>query len=65
MFLEINPSGLWLFTEEPTGMPITDALVDLLIAYDEGDEPEGESESKAGSGPGPEPGDEPEPGDDE
>lgn len=48
VFLEINPAGLWLFAEEPTGLPITDALVDLLIAYDEGKE---ESESSEETDP--------------
>ena len=34
VFLEINPSGLWLFTEEPTGLPITDTVVDWFLAQD-------------------------------
>jgi hypothetical protein len=32
VFLEINPSGLYLWIEQRTGLPITDALCDLLIA---------------------------------
>jgi hypothetical protein len=35
VFLEVNPSGLWLFTEEPTGLPITDAVVDWFVTRDE------------------------------
>ena len=34
VFLEVNPSGLWLFVEEPTGLPITDAVVDWFLAHD-------------------------------
>jgi glutathione synthase/RimK-type ligase-like ATP-grasp enzyme len=34
VFLEINPAGQWLFVELRTGQPITDALVDHLIAHD-------------------------------
>lgn len=34
IFLEINTAGQWLFMEEPTGMPITEALVDKLIELD-------------------------------
>jgi hypothetical protein len=34
VFLEINPSGQWLFMEERTGQPITDAFVQLLIEGD-------------------------------
>jgi hypothetical protein len=30
VFLEVNPSGQWLFVEERTGLPITDALASLL-----------------------------------
>ncbi|MGC3998730.1 MAG: alpha-L-glutamate ligase [Anaeromyxobacter sp.] len=29
-FLEVNPSGQWLFVEERTGLPITDTLAGLL-----------------------------------
>jgi glutathione synthase/RimK-type ligase-like ATP-grasp enzyme len=32
VFLEINPSGQYLWVEEATGLPITAALVDLLLA---------------------------------
>jgi len=35
VFLEVNPSGLWLFVEEPTGLPITDAVVDWFVTHDE------------------------------
>lgn len=35
VFLEINPAGLYDFVEGPTGLPITEAIADLLIAYDE------------------------------
>lgn len=31
VFLEINPSGQWLFVEGRTGMPISEALVDLMV----------------------------------
>lgn len=34
VFLEVNPAGQWLFVELRTGQPITDALVDHLIAHD-------------------------------
>jgi hypothetical protein len=34
VFLEVNPSGLWLFTEEPTGLPITEAVVDWFLEQD-------------------------------
>lgn len=30
VFLEINPNGQWAWIEDLTGMPITDALVDIL-----------------------------------
>jgi len=30
LFLEVNPSGQFLFVEERTGQPIADALCDLL-----------------------------------
>lgn len=36
VFLEINPSGQWLFVEQRTGLPITEALADLMIREDEG-----------------------------
>ncbi len=31
VFLEVNPSGQWGWIEHKTGMPITEALVDLLL----------------------------------
>ena len=34
-FLEINPAGEWLFVEERTGQPITEAMAELLIELDE------------------------------
>lgn len=37
VFLEVNPAGLWLFVEERTGLPITDAVAAHLAALaDEG-----------------------------
>lgn len=35
VFLEINPSGQWLFIEKRTGQPITETLVDLMITHDQ------------------------------
>ncbi|MEU6412579.1 ATP-dependent carboxylate-amine ligase [Microbispora sp. NPDC046933] len=32
VFLEINTSGQWLWLERATGLPISDALADLLVA---------------------------------
>ncbi len=32
VFLEINPVGLWYWIELLTGLPITDAIADLLVA---------------------------------
>ncbi len=32
VFLEINPLGQWLWVEEKTGMPVGEAIVDLLLA---------------------------------
>jgi glutathione synthase/RimK-type ligase-like ATP-grasp enzyme len=32
-FLEVNPSGEWLFVERRTGQPITAAVADLLARY--------------------------------
>jgi hypothetical protein len=52
VFLEVNPSGLWLFVEEPTGLPITDAVVDWFVAHDEavtGDGDADEAGSETGS----------------
>lgn len=34
-FLEVNPAGQWLFAEDRTGLPITDAVADLLAELDE------------------------------
>ena len=34
VFLEINPAGQWLFVEQHTGQPITDAVANALIALD-------------------------------
>jgi len=34
VFLEINPSGQWLFVEQRTGMPITEAFANLLLYHD-------------------------------
>jgi len=35
VFLEINPAGQWLFVEERTGQPMTEAFVRLLAENDE------------------------------
>jgi glutathione synthase/RimK-type ligase-like ATP-grasp enzyme len=37
VFLEINPAGEWLFAEERSGQPITDAMAELLVELDRGD----------------------------
>jgi glutathione synthase/RimK-type ligase-like ATP-grasp enzyme len=34
VFLEINPTGQWLFIEAATGQPIAAAFADLLIQHD-------------------------------
>ncbi len=34
IFLEVNPAGQWLFVEEHTGLPITQAMADYLAAFD-------------------------------
>jgi glutathione synthase/RimK-type ligase-like ATP-grasp enzyme len=34
VFLEVNPSGQWIFMEERTGVPMTEAFARLLIAHD-------------------------------
>ena len=34
VFLEVNPAGLWLFAEQLTGLPITAAVADTLMALD-------------------------------
>lgn len=35
VFLEVNPSGQWIFMEERTGVPMTEAFARLLIAHDQ------------------------------
>ena len=35
VFLEVNPAGQWLFIEERTGQPITAALADHLMKFDQ------------------------------
>ncbi|WP_435735964.1 hypothetical protein V5D56_14290 [Cellulosimicrobium sp. PMB13] len=34
VFFEVNPAGLWLFCENLTGLPITDAVVEALASRD-------------------------------
>ncbi|MBL8683583.1 MAG: alpha-L-glutamate ligase [Myxococcales bacterium] len=34
VFLEVNPSGQWLFMEDRSAQPITEAVVDWLVAHD-------------------------------
>lgn len=34
VFLEINPAGQWLFIEQETGQPISEALARTLVAHD-------------------------------
>lgn len=34
-FFEVNPAGQWLFIEERTGLPISQAVADLLIDLDD------------------------------
>jgi glutathione synthase/RimK-type ligase-like ATP-grasp enzyme len=34
-FLEVNPAGQWLFVEQRTGLPITQAVADLLAGLDQ------------------------------
>lgn len=36
VFLEVNPAGQWLFIEERTGQPISDAIAARLMALDRG-----------------------------
>lgn len=36
IFFEVNPAGQWLFVERRTGMPISQAIANLLAALDEG-----------------------------
>lgn len=31
VFLEINPDGQWLWIERLTGLPISEAIADLLL----------------------------------
>lgn len=33
VFLEVNPAGQWLFVERLTGLPISEAMADLLAEY--------------------------------
>ncbi|AUD02811.1 MvdC/MvdD family ATP grasp protein [Spirosoma pollinicola] len=33
-FLEVNPAGQWLFVEQYTGLPISQAMADYLVAID-------------------------------
>ena len=35
VFFEVNPSGEWLFVEERSGQPITEAFAGLLLARDQ------------------------------
>jgi hypothetical protein len=35
IFFEVNPAGQWLFVEQRTGLPISQAIADLLIAYED------------------------------
>ncbi|GAA4477658.1 hypothetical protein GCM10023094_20270 [Rhodococcus olei] len=39
VFLEINPSGQWLWIEDATGLPISDAIADLLRSGADRDAP--------------------------
>lgn len=32
IFLEVNPSGQWMWVENATGLPITDALIETLVS---------------------------------
>lgn len=34
VFFEVNPAGQWLFVEQHTGMPISQAMADYLAAFD-------------------------------
>jgi glutathione synthase/RimK-type ligase-like ATP-grasp enzyme len=38
VFLEVNPTGQWLWIEKATGLPIGDALCDLLLHGEVADE---------------------------
>lgn len=45
VFLEINPSGQWIFIEERTGLPLTETFARLLQSRDKTrSDPEGEKE---------------------
>ncbi|MGA7733332.1 MAG: alpha-L-glutamate ligase, partial [Chloroflexia bacterium] len=35
VFFEVNPAGQWLFVEQRTGLPISQAVADLLASLDE------------------------------
>lgn len=35
-FLEVNPAGQWLFVEQRTGLPISQAMADYLAQFDAG-----------------------------
>jgi hypothetical protein len=35
VFLEVNPAGQWLFTERLTGMPVSQAVADLLAGLED------------------------------
>lgn len=35
IFLEVNPAGQWLFVEQRTGLPITQAMADFLAGLDD------------------------------
>ena len=41
VFLEINPNGEWRWVEDATGLPMTDAMVDLLTTAHLHDDPWG------------------------
>lgn len=47
VFLEINPSGQWLFVEERTGQPMTETFARLLARGDSGAGSRGDTESGA------------------
>jgi glutathione synthase/RimK-type ligase-like ATP-grasp enzyme len=36
VFLEINPSGQYMWIEERTGLPISEAVANLLVSYERG-----------------------------
>lgn len=35
VFLEMNPNGQWLWIEDLTGLPISEAITDLLFTHDQ------------------------------